>query len=71
MACHHPPGLIAVFCRPLFIEPDKKFPKAVALDAAFPCEEVAAPNNASRMNPSIEPSMIKANSASTSPSNTP
>jgi hypothetical protein len=33
--------------------------------------KVAAPNNASRMNPSIEPSMIKANSASISSSNTP
>jgi hypothetical protein len=33
------PGLIAVFGRPLFIEPDKKFPKALALDAAFPCKK--------------------------------
>ena len=37
----HParPGRITVFGRPLFMEPDKKFPKAIALDAAFPCEE--------------------------------
>jgi hypothetical protein len=33
------PGLIAVFGRPCFIEPDKKFPKAIAINAAFPCEE--------------------------------
>ena len=33
------PGLIAVFGRPCFIEPDKNFPKAIAIDAAFPCEE--------------------------------
>ena len=25
--------------RPLFVEADKKFPKAIALDTAFPCEE--------------------------------
>src|SRR3982751_6507227 len=33
------PGPIAVFRRPFFIEPHKKFPKPIALDAALPCQE--------------------------------
>ncbi len=33
------PGLIAVFGRPLFMEPDQKFPKPIALDAPLPCQE--------------------------------
>ena len=34
----------------VFLEPDKKFPKAFALYAVFLWRKVAAPNNASRMN---------------------
>ncbi|OCK56644.1 hypothetical protein LMTR3_13405 [Bradyrhizobium sp. LMTR 3] len=33
------PGLIAVFCRPFLMEPDKKSLQPIALDAALPCQE--------------------------------
>ena len=51
------PGLTAVFRRPLLVEPDKKFPTAIALDAAFPRENVAATNNAPHLDSSLERSM--------------